>query len=97
MLIKDGTTGRRFRSTRAEVDRAIVEFNNYLLQNGTAYLTDLYDILGLERSDVCDHLRIDNRDTARILDVTWDWESNDQDIDEPMMVFMTDDWEYVRD
>lgn len=97
VLIKDAVTGRRFRATRAEVDKAVVEFNNWMLQNNTAYLNDFYDILGLENTEMGSHMRISNYDTGRILEIDWSWENNDQDIDEPILVFNTNSWGYVRD
>lgn len=97
VLIKDAATGRRFRATRAEVDKAVVEFNNWMMQNGTAYLNDFYDILGLENTDIGRHMRISNHATGRLLEITWSWENNDQDIDEPILVFDTNSWGFVRE
>lgn len=95
VLIKDAATGRRFRGTRAEVDKAVVEFNNWMMQNGYANLNDFYDILGLENMEIGRHMRISNHDTGRILEITWSWENNVDDIDEPILVFDTNSWGFV--
>lgn len=97
VLIKDASTGRRWRGTRADVDKAVVEFNNWMMQNGTGYLNDFYDILGLSTTDMGRHMRISNHATGRILEITWSWENNDQDIDEPILVFDTNSWGFVRE
>ena len=97
VLIKDDVTGRRFRATRAEVDKAVVEFNNWMMQNGTGYLNDFYDILGLDNTEVGSHMRISNHDTGRILEISWSWEDNFDDFDEPILVFSTSSWGFVQE
>ena len=97
VLIKDEVTGRRFRGTRAEVDKAVVEFNNWMMQNGYANLNDFYDILGLENSEMGSHMRISNHETGRLLEISWNWENNFDDIDEPILVFSTNSWGFVRE
>lgn len=55
-LFRDGISGRYFMSTKNEVEANINEFNRLINSQGYATLTDLYELLGLEQTNISDDL-----------------------------------------
>lgn len=56
VLVRDGFSGRYFKSTRNKIEAAVNVVNNVINNVGYASLTDYYDEIGLEPTDVSDHI-----------------------------------------
>lgn len=55
-LIRDGFSGRYFRANKHVIDSAVNQVNHVINDIGYASLTDFYDEIGLEPTDISDHI-----------------------------------------
>ena len=55
-LFRDGISGRYFMSTKNDVDSNVNELNRIINNQGYATLTDMYELLGLEPTNISDDL-----------------------------------------
>lgn len=55
-LFRDGISGRYFMSTKNEVESSVNKLNRLINSHGYATLTDLYELLGLEQTNISDDL-----------------------------------------
>jgi hypothetical protein len=55
-LVQDAWSGRTFNSSRNQIDRAVNEFNSYVLRNGTGSLSEFYHEVGIPSTTESDYI-----------------------------------------
>lgn len=83
-------TGRPFYSNRVDIERAINEFNRIAISEGSAYLSEFYELLGLEPCAIGDLMYVDVQHAGDQLRAEFRWEDYKG---QPMLVVDTaDSW-----
>lgn len=65
-LIRDGFSGRYFRANKNIIDSAVNQVNHVINDIGYASLTDFYDEIGLEPTDISDHIGWNREDLLSV-------------------------------
>lgn len=81
-LVQDAWSGRTFNSSRNQIDRAVNEFNSYVLRNGTGSLSEFYHEIGIPATTESDYIGWRDDKLMAI-----DWSAVIDEDDEPALCF----------